>query len=318
MTARRAVDRKRVTAAVLPILVLCCGVSGCGSDAGSKGHSEVTIAVTSRGYPEEEVLREIYAHALDAAEFKVMRRSLEPGRLAPEELKRGRVDGYPDHLETALTEGVSAEVEDVPDSTKAAYREARRRFEGKGFVPFPPAPFERTDAVGVMKKTAEERGLKTLADLKAPSREMLVMERELYCHGRGNCLGGLERNYGIVFEGFLGISLLEPSSALYKALRAGETDAAVLITTDGQLARKKNWLVLLEDDEHRLPASNAFWLTRQDVIDEAGPGYEKAILAAQKGLTLQVMRELDAAVELEGKPPAAVAAEYLRSIGHAH
>lgn len=306
---------RRTTAAILFTLLLCGVVAGCGG-TGAKENGEVTITVTSRGYPEEEVLREIYAQALERAGFDVRRRELAQGRLALEELETGRVSGYPDHLETALTEAMPAEVEDVPSSTTAAYQGAKKQFQAMGFVPFPPAPFVRAKAVGVLRKTAEERGIETLSDLKGPSRQMSVMERELYCHGRGNCLGGLESEYGIMFGGFFAIPLFEPASQLYEALRAGEADALMLITSEGQLARKRDWLVLLEDDEHRLPASNAFWMTRQDVVEEAGPDYEKAILKAQKGLTLDVMRELDAKVELDGKAPREVAAEYLRSIGY--
>jgi len=142
---------------------------------------------------------------------------------------------------------------------------------------------------------------------------MSVVEGEYFCYCHGPvCLSGLEREYGIGFKTF---SSAEPPPLLYKVLRTGETDSAVVVTTEGELARKKSWLVLLEDDQHRLPASNALWLTRQDVIDEAGPDYERAILEAQEGLTLKVMRELNAEVELERKSPAKVAAEYLRSIG---
>lgn len=288
-----------------------CAAAGCGGDAGAKAKNEVTITVTSRGYPEEEVLREIYAHALEATGFKVRRREL--GQLAHEELEAGKVSGYPDHLETALTETMTAEEEDVPASAKAAYRELKAQFAEKGLVPFPPASFVRTIAVGVPRKAAEAQGLETLADLEGPSRTMGAIERELYCHGPGHCLNVLKRRYGVVFKSFFGIFLREPSALLYKALKTGEADAAILVTTEGELARGKGWLALLEDDEHRLPAANAFWMTSKKVIDEAGPDYERAILAAQKGLTLKVMRKLDAEVELEGKSPSEVAARYLRS-----
>lgn len=295
--------------ALLLALVLGCVAAGC-SGAGAKENSEVTITVTSRGFAEEKLLREIYAHALEAVGFEVMRRD-EPGMLVSEELEKGLVSGYPDHLETALTELAPIALEDVPVSAGAAYQKAKREFEKKGLVPFQPASFGQSSAVAILKKTAEERGLKTLSDLKEPSGEMSVAGGEYfcYCHGRA-CLAGLESNYGIVFEGF---SLAEPPPLLYKTLRTGETDAAVVVTTEGQLDRGKNWLVLLEDEEHRLPAANALWLTSQDVIDEAGPDYEKAILAAQKGLNLKVIRELRAAVELDGKTPVEVAAEYVKT-----
>jgi glycine betaine/choline ABC-type transport system substrate-binding protein len=296
----------------LSILALALAIVGCGG-GGAKA-SEPTIVVTSRGYPEEEVLREIYAQALAAAGFAVVRHDLEPGKLAAEALREGLVSGYPDHLETVVTEALPAKVEDVPHSTQVAYVEAKKQLAADGVVPLPPAPFERSNLVGIPRKTAQRLNLKTLADLKEPSRTMSVIERELYCHGRAKCLGGLESGYGIVFGAFIGRYLGEPSSRLYKALRDGEADAVVLTTTDGGLARGKDWLVLFEDDEDRLPAANALWVTRKDVIDEAGPKYERAIVAAQKGLTLKVMRRLNAEVELDGKRPGDVAASYLRSI----
>jgi glycine betaine/choline ABC-type transport system substrate-binding protein len=300
--------------AIVVVLIVSCVGAGCGGDVGAKEDGEVAITITSRAYPEEEVLREIYGQALEAAGFKVKRREIETGVLPPEELEKGRVSGYPDHLETALTEITPVRLEEVPGAADAAYREAKEGLEDEGLVPFPPASFVRTNAVGVLKETAEKEGLATLSDLKGPSREMSVIEWERYCHGRANCLGGLERHYGIVFEAYSAIAFFEPSSLAYKALRTGEADAAVLINTQGRIARAKSWLVLLEDDEHRLPAANAFWLTSQDVVDEAGPDYEKTIVAAQKGLTTKVMRELNAEVELEGKAPGEVAAEYLKSI----
>jgi glycine betaine/choline ABC-type transport system substrate-binding protein len=301
--------------AILLALALGCAATGCGG-ADAKENSEVTITITSRGYPEEELLREIYGQALEATGFEV-RRELELRQLAPEELEAGRVSGYPDHLVTALTEATPLEPEDVPASAQAAFREAKSRFEEEGLVPFPPASFARANAVGIPRDAVEGLDLEGFSDLKGPSRHMTVIERELYCRGRAKCLGGLEGKYGIVFESFSAISSFEPSALLYKALRTGEEDAAVLIASEGELARGKDWLVLLEDDKQRLPAANAFWMTSQDAIDEAGPDYEKAILTAQKGLTLKVIRELNAAVELDGKPPGKVAAEYLDSIGYA-
>jgi osmoprotectant transport system substrate-binding protein len=297
--------------AVVTLLVLFVVLAAAGCGAGAKENGEVTIMVSSRGYPEEEVLREIYAHALERAGFRVLRRPLK-GRLAIEELEEGGISGYPDHLETALTEGFPAEPRYISNSTEAAYREAQKQLASKGFVPFPPTSFERSKAVGLLKQTAEEYRVETLSDLKADSRKMNVTARELYCHGPAFCLAGLEESYGIVFETFSGISLGKPSMVLYKALREGKADAVMLVTTDGELARRKDWLTLLEDDRNRLPAANAFWMTSEDVVDEAGPDYERAILAAQRSLTLKAIRELDAEVELEGKPPREVAAEYLK------
>ena len=124
--------------AILLAFVPGAVAAGCGG-AGERDNSDVTITVTSRGYPEKKVLREIYAHALEVAGFKVTRHD-DPGLLPPEELEEGQVSGYPDHLETALTEVTPIKLEDVPSSPEAAYREAKRKFGEKGLVPFPLRP----------------------------------------------------------------------------------------------------------------------------------------------------------------------------------
>jgi osmoprotectant transport system substrate-binding protein len=298
-------------AATLMGLVVACAVAGCGG-SGPKRNGEVTITVTSRNFAEEKVLREIYAGALEAAGFRVKRKNVEPG-LPSQALENGVVSGYPDHIDNAITDATPIRLEEVPGDPHRAYEESKARFEEKGLVPFPPASIVRTNAVALLRETAERRGLQKLVDLRGRAADLSV-QGEYYCRARADCLAGLERRYGIAFESFVAA---ESFPRLYRALRRREADAVMLVTTEGRLARKPDWLVLLEDDRHRLPAANVFWLTRQDVIDEAGPDYERAILAAQKGLTLREMRRLNAAVELDGRSPAAVAAEYMKSIGHA-
>lgn len=141
-------------------------------------------------------------------------------------------------------------------------------------------------------------------------QDRMTFKAEESCHLYFDCLVGLESLYGISFESF---SVIE-RALRYKVLETGEADALILLTTEGRLAGPKSKFVILEDDKRWLPAGNALWVTTKDVVDEAGPDYEKTIVSAQKGLTLKVMQELDAKVKLEGRPPAKVAAEYLKSI----
>ena len=49
---------------------------------------------------------------------------------------------------------------------------------------------------------------------------------------------------------------------------------------------------------------------------KAGPDYEKTITEVQSGLTIRVMQELDARVELEKETPKAAAKAYLESAGY--
>ena len=69
--------------------------------------------------------------------------------------------------------------------------------------------------------------------------------------------------------------------------------------------------MILEDDKQVFPAGNVIFVTTPTVAKKAGPDYEKTIVEVQKGLTLPVMQELDARVELEKQTPKEAAAAYL-------
>jgi glycine betaine/choline ABC-type transport system substrate-binding protein len=293
--------------AILVAVALGCIGTGCG---GGGPNGDVTLTVASRNTAEEVILGQIYAQALETAGYKVKRELRLPPGFPPFERKGARLSGYPEHLNIALKDILKIK-QDVPGDPMKAYEMAKKGLEEKGLTAFPPASFSRSKAVGMLRKTAEERDLKTLSDLSGQAKEMTIKAGE-FCRFLTDCLAGLERFYGISFESY---SAIEPAQR-YTVLETGEADASMLLSTEGRLAGKKSKFVILRDEKHRLPAGNEFWVTTTKIADEAGPRYEKAIVDAQKGLTLKVMQELDAKVKLEGRTPAKVAAEYLRSIDY--
>ena len=74
--------------------------------------------------------------------------------------------------------------------------------------------------------------------------------------------------------------------------------------------------MILEDDKEVFPAGNVIFVTAESVVAKAGPDYEKTIVNVQKGLTLPVMQELNARVELEKETAKQAAAEYLEEAGY--
>lgn len=296
----------RVLAAIVVLLVAGIVATGCGGETTAK--TDLTITVGSKSTTEETILGEIYAQALEAAGFEVKREHKLPAGLPPFEQKGLRISGYPEHLNIALKD-IMRFKGDVPGDPARAYEIAKKGLAEKGLAAFPITSFSRSKAVGMLRRTAEERNLKTLSDLKGQAEEMTIMAGD-FCRFLTDCLVGLERFYGISFGSFSGI---EPGRR-YQVLESGEADASMLLSTEGRLASGKSRFVILEDDKRKMPAGNAFWLTKTEVAEEAGPAYERAIVDAQKGLTLKVMQRLDAEVNLEGKSPAGVAREYLRSL----
>jgi glycine betaine/choline ABC-type transport system substrate-binding protein len=323
----------RAVVAMLTMLCIAGSIAACGGSDSAGGGStsadatpfEVTMSVHPEGSPEEHILDEIYAQALKAAGYKVKRATNPSFGVSAdlEAVKLGQTSGYPVHLSTALNSPLGVEIEDLPSNADAAYRQAKNGFEKQGLTAFPPTPFGIANAVGMLRKTAEERGLATDSDLKGQAEEMTI-KAPTYCHVSIECLGGIEAYYDTAFAGVSyerdlssALSWLRPEPAyLYKVLEDGESDASMLFTTDGRLAADKDKFVILEDDKHLFPAGNVIWVTSPEVVEEAGPKYEKTIVAVQKGLTLPVMQKLNARVELEKQSPAKAAAAYLKEVGY--
>ncbi len=284
--------------------------------------ADVTLRVRPEGSPERRLVTQIYRQALKRAGYDVRRapRAVFGSTISYDELKEDKLAGYPEYMSTILFYRFEVPIEDIPPRSVVAYRQLERKLEGEDLVAFPPAPYGIANTVGLLRKDAERLGVRTISDLKGKA-EKLTVGAPTYCHISAECIGGIEERYDTAFLG-VGYEQAEtPELSWYRGepdyryelLEDGEFDASIFYNTDGRLATESDRFVALEDDKHVFPASNFVWITSQDVLEEAGPDYEKAIMRAQKGLTLPVMRRLNARME-SGKPPAAVAAEYLKSI----
>ncbi len=321
--------RLRAATALLLALALSAGVAACGSsNDSSTGSSEesasagaivsnpenakVSLTIGSKNFPEQEILGEIYAQALKAAGYKATSDlNLGSETVARQAVKTGQVSGYPEYASTALTSFFAVEPEEVPAGADAAYEKAKEKFEKEGLTAFPPTPFASANAVGTTVKFAEKEGLETISDLEGKSESMSLYGSP-ECRQRIDCLAGLEKYYGLKFKSFHPVDI----SLRYKVLENGQADLSILFTTDPQLAAESNKFVILEDDKEVFPAGNVIFVTKQSTVEKAGPDYENTIVDVQKGLTLEVMQELDARVELEKQTPKEAAAAYLKSAGY--
>jgi osmoprotectant transport system substrate-binding protein len=311
--------------AMLAALALAIGISACGSssdssdssasEAGEGGaaivsnpdNAKVSLTIGSKNFPEQEILGEIYTQALAAAGYKAKSDlSLGSETVAHKAVQSGAISGYP-----ALTSFFGLEPEDVPSDADGAYEKAKAEFEKEDLTAFPPTPFASANAVGTLKKTAEKYGLENVSDLEGVS-EKLSLYGSPECRQRIDCLAGLEELYGLKFKSFHPVDI----SLRYTVLEKGQADLSILFTTDPQLSAEKDKFVILEDDKHVFPAGNIIFVTTPKVVAKAGPDYEKTIVEVQKGLTLPVMQELDARVELEKQTPKEAAAAYLKSAGY--
>jgi osmoprotectant transport system substrate-binding protein len=326
---RSEFTRLRAAVALLLALALSLGVIACGSsgddstssseEGGGGGaivsnpeNGKVSLTIGSKNFPEQEILGEIYAQALKAAGYEVKSAlNLGSETVALKAVKTGQISGYPEYASTALTSFFGLEPEEVPSDATGAWEKANAEFEKEDLTAFEPTPFASANAVGTTKKFAEEEELETISDLEGKSESMSLYGSP-ECRQRIDCLAGLEKLYGLKFKSFTPVDI----GLRYTVLEKGQADLSILFTTDPQLAAEKDKFVILEDDKEVFPAGNIIFVTKKSTAEKAGPDYEKTIVEVQKGLTLEVMQELDARVELEKQTPKEAAAAYLKSAGY--
>ncbi len=84
----------------------------------------------------------------------------------------------------------------------------------------------------------------------------------------------------------------------HEVLTKGQADVSIVFTTDPQ--NKREGFVLLEDDKGMFPPYNSTFVVRNDVVEKAGPDLAEDRRAwSSKGLTDEVMQELNARVDLD-------------------
>ena len=319
-------SRWRPLFAILAAFVLAFSVAACGDDDDDEGddggggakiesnadNSGVEVTVGSKNFTEQLILGEIYAQALEAAGYTVQTDlNLGSEQVALQALEAGEISGYPEYTSTALTSFFGLEPDAVPNDAAEATDQSQAEFEKKGLVAFEPAPFDSANAVGLLKSTADELEVETVSDLEGKSQGLTLFGSP-ECRQRVDCLVGLEDGYGLEFAKFTPVDIEQR----YPVLDDGQADLSILFTTDPQLSAQADTYVILEDDQGVFPAGNPIFVATQEVVDEAGPDFQETIETVQEGLSLEVMQELNARVDLDKEKPAAVATQYLQEEGY--
>jgi glycine betaine/choline ABC-type transport system substrate-binding protein len=302
------------------VLVAACGGSDNKSSTSAAGgklvksnaaNGNTTIKVGSKNFTEEFILGEIDAQALEAAGYKVKRDlNLGSEQIAFKALKTANIDGYPEYTSTALTSFFGKKATEIPSDAKQAVSQAQSDFAKVGLVAFAPTPFTSANAVGMLKKKADQLGVTKVSDLKGKSQS-LTLYGSPECRQRPDCLVGLEQNYGLKFKKFVPVDI----GLRYEVLDKGQADLSIIFTTDAQLSTRKD-VVTLIDDKHVFPPGNVTFVARKATVDKAGPDMQKTIELVQQGLTEKVMRELNARVDVDRETPRQAAHDYLKESGY--
>jgi len=210
-------------------------------------------------------------------------------------LKSGAIDVYPDYTGTIALEllGLSR----VP-----ALEELNRQLAPHGLEAGVFLGFGNAYALAMRGQLAEDRGIRRIADLKAFGAARLGLSPEFL--NRRDGWPALRDTYDL--DG-LPVRGLEHGLA-YEALAKGQIDVIDVYTTDPKIAG--NGLRVLEDNQRFFPDYDALLVYRAD-LPQRHPAAWARMAKLQGSITAPDMTAMNAAVELQGRSFATVAAEWL-------
>ena len=312
MSSSRPRLRALLTLTAVSLLAVSCVVFGPPTTRlpGGADRVENGIVVASFDFPESALLAELYAGALEEHGFPVTRLiNLGSRETVDPALFQGHVDFVPEYLGTALafsSLGRSA----ASSNELAMTKELATVLRPNGVSVGEPAAAQNQNGFVVTKATAERHGLVQISDLQDVAKD-LAFGGPPECPERPLCLAGLEERYDLGFRQFLSLDASGP--ATISALEEGDVDVALLFTTDPDIAAHD--LVLLEDDRELQPAENVVPIVRSEVLDRYGSAFSRAIRRVTRRLSTPELRALNRSIEVEGRRPRDVAAEWLTEQG---
>jgi osmoprotectant transport system substrate-binding protein len=264
-----------------------------------------SVIVGSANFPENEVLAEVYALALQAKGVKATTKlNIGAREVYYPQIEKGAISIIPEYNGTLLT------VEADPTSTAkttAAVDAALASSLPSSLEVLNPAPAQDSDSVTVTAATAAKYHLTTIADLK-PYASSMVFGGPPEFKTRSDGLSGLKANYGITFKSF--DPLDESGPITLAALTSGKVQAADVFTTTPQIITDK--LVSLTDPKFNFAAQNVIPLVYKPALT---PTISATLNAVSAKLTTAALLQLDNEVITNKVNYTTAAQGFLQSIG---
>jgi osmoprotectant transport system substrate-binding protein len=270
--------------------------TGTTSTANLPGTGRPLVTIGDKNFTEQFILGELYGQALEAKGFSVeLNKNIGPTEVTIQALESGRLDMYPEYLGTWNT-------------AVAGYRRSFRNAYAHGLELLDPTRFSDTNAIGVTLAYGIENNLRTIGDLRKVDQGLTLGAPPQFQQSP-NGLPAIEQAYGFAPAAFKALDI----GAQYQALDRGLVQAADVNTTDGQVANGN--YTLLRDPRNVFGWGNAVPVISSKVLTAEGPAFAATINRVSALLSTDVMRRLNAAVDISQEDPAAVAKAFLQANG---
>jgi len=309
-------------------LALVTATAGCfsdpdSSDADVKGGSlaetttldGVSLTVGSKEFTEQLIMCKITSLALRSVGATVTEQcGIQGSNATRAALTSGNIDMYWEYTGTAWINHLqhTDPINDPVAQYDAVAEEDLSKHEIKWL---PMAPANNTYAIMVKTSTSEQLGIRTLSEYAAlantdPAKASFCVGNEFASRNDG--FPGLQAAYGFTISKPHVATLAD--GAIFNAVaNDNPCTFGVGTATDGRV--KALDLTILTDDKQFFPVYNPAPTVRKSVYDQH-PDIEKVLKPIAEALTDSVLQELNGQVDIDGKEPAEVAEEWLRSKGY--
>ncbi len=264
-----------------------------------------SVTVGSANFPENVLLAEVYAQALEAKGYRVTRKfNLGDRETYLGQVQSGDIDVIPEYngALATLLDGSS-------DATSEAEVDGVLRRE------LPPqlemltsSTAEDKDSVTVTMRTASLYGLRTIGDLAAVAGRM-VMGGSSEFQTRHQGLVGLRGTYGLGFHSYQPFATNDRETMI-EQLKTDRIQAANLFTTEPSI--KQNAFVVLKDPKHLFTAQNVTPLIYRAALSATGRTVLNAVSAK---LTTDDLLDMNTKISVNRIDTRTVAKEWLQQVG---
>lgn len=287
------------------MLAVALVAAACSSGGDTKDGTPIIVG--SANFGESALVAEIYAQALEAEGYTVVRKLNTGNReIYATALEAGELHLVPEYVGSALSFKGGVPTANT-DSTTSDLRAA---WAIDGVTVLNPAPAQDKNGFVVTAATAADLGLSSVSDLAA-FNGTLVFGGPPECPEREFCLPGLESVYGLSFAEFKALDVGGPLTVA--ALEGDEIQLALLFTSDGVIASKG--FVLLDDDKGLQPAENVVPVVLTSIVDEYGTSFTDVLNKVSAKLTTADLTLMNKLTGYDGEDPVQVAADWLKSVG---
>lgn len=264
------------------------------------------IRVGSKDFTEGLIVSEIYALALEDAGYQVKRVPNIAGSVVHTSLVNEEIDLYPEYTGTGLLSVLRMDVMTDPEEV---YRTVKDEYKKKFQVTWLDYA-QANDGQGLVIRTdiAEELGIKTISDLQKHASGLRFASQGEFDE-REDGLPALEKVYG---EFNWKSSKVYDGGLKYEVLSKGEGDVVPAYTTEGPLAQKDKF-TLLVDDKMVWPPYNLAPVVRDETLEKY-PGIADALNKVSKNLSTEALTKLNAKVDVEKQEYEEVAKEFYDSV----